>query len=306
MATLALILLPVLVKSDCGTWTVSGQTLDLHCLSGSSIDAQDNEEPPHDYLWSFCENGIRCKDDAVMVAQKSRTDNACYVLGRWDKSIAPTYSDLEGGTWTFRYDNGAEDCGNPARTWAPTFVCAPGVVAQYETVSEIPGSCFYELTVRTQYACVGQSYACPNVTDVCEWYTEDGKNNLNLTALRNKTLSRVDNQNDALMYLLTPCRNHVKCGTEHVMADIVNMNTLECETYLAKWDGGKVAPSYNSKLKQWKFVYNNGETCDGEENISEIIWNCDETIKDNAEIVRVKDNGACNYQIYVNSSLVCD
>lgn len=98
-----------------------------------------------------------------MVAQTSRTDaNACYVLGRWDQTITPTYSDLEGGTWTFRYDNGADDCGNPARTWAPTFVCAPGVEADYQTVSEIPGSCFYELTVRTQYACTGQSYACPD------------------------------------------------------------------------------------------------------------------------------------------------
>ena len=39
---------------------------------------------------------------------------------------------------------------------APTFVCDPDV-DQYEVgqVSEIPGACFYELTVRTRYACDG-------------------------------------------------------------------------------------------------------------------------------------------------------
>jgi len=123
----------------------------------------DGEQPPHDYTWSLCSNDVKktgCDTDGVMVAQTSRTyADECHVLGRWDESIKPTYTELydangdDVGTWAFRYDNGDSDCGNPARTWAPTFVCDPTAELEFGTVSEIPGSCLYEMTLRTKYAC---------------------------------------------------------------------------------------------------------------------------------------------------------
>ena len=144
------------------------------------------------------------------------------------------------------------------------------------------------------------------MTNVCKWKTSEGKYNLDLTTLSNKTLSITtsDENDNALLYLLSPCRNGIKCGTEQVMADIVNIHDLQCETYLAVWNGGKAIPTYNSVTNEWKFVYNNGQTCNGEESIFEVIWKCDHNMK-SAEIVEIRNIDACTYQMFVNSSLTC-
>ena len=57
-----------------------------------------------------------------MVAQTTADGLSCFILGRWDQSTQPQYSSDSGGTWAFSYANGDTDCGNPSRTWAPTFV----------------------------------------------------------------------------------------------------------------------------------------------------------------------------------------
>jgi len=147
-------------------WTVDDGnggtvTLDLSPLSGKTIHASDTEDGGHDYAWSVCTNSQSCDGDTVMVAQRpaSSSDDACYILGRWDASIEPTY-DASAGTFAFKYDNGATDCGFPARTWAPTLKCQCGTAASFTGgVKELPGSCYYEVEIGSKYACNG---GCPD------------------------------------------------------------------------------------------------------------------------------------------------
>jgi len=146
-------------------WTVDdgsggSVTLDLSGLSGKTLHASDTEDGGHDYAWSVCTNSQSCDGDTVMVAQRpsSGSDDACYILGRWDASIEPTY-DASAQTFAFKYDNGATDCGFPARTWAPTMKCQCGTSASLASVKELPGSCYYEVEIGTKYACTG---GCPD------------------------------------------------------------------------------------------------------------------------------------------------
>jgi len=141
-------------------------TLDLSCLAPYTLDAKDGEDPPHDYFWSVCRNDQNCNDHndnpvTVMVKQTSPTDaDACYWIASWDADKTPQYRDEEDGTWEFVYDTGDDDCGSPQRTWSPTFVCAPGTNYELGAVEEIPGSCYYRIVVKTQFACLNQTYPC--------------------------------------------------------------------------------------------------------------------------------------------------
>ena len=99
-----------------------------------------------------------------MVFQSSDYDpSMCWVLGRYDSSIIPSYSTDSNESWTFEYMNGATDCGNPARTWMITFQCQKGVKYKTSTVTE-PGTCLYDATIYTEYACSGWSTTTTTTT----------------------------------------------------------------------------------------------------------------------------------------------
>eukprot|EP01084_Bolivina_argentea_P238264 400293_1 len=164
--------------SQCGPWTVTNPedgsqvTLDLTCLQGHTFDAVDTDSEPHHYHYSVCSNGQSCKGDGVMVQQTVPSDTAtCYIIGRWDSNKEPEFENINGGTWTFVYDNGDDDCGNPARTWSPKYVCDASTNYEIGNVNEIPnpGSCFYEVEIKTKYACTGQTFPC---------FEEDGSSGL--------------------------------------------------------------------------------------------------------------------------------
>eukprot|EP01083_Nonionella_stella_P028025 77164_1 len=140
------------------SWTVDGNTLDLgKCLAGETITAKDPGD--HHYSWSICRNGETCKQQDIMVVQ--RAGDLCYILGQWDAAIQPKYEATNGGTWTFIYDNGDTDCGSPARTWSPKLVCTPGTHWESGIVNEATGSCYYEVEIKTQYACAAsQNTGC--------------------------------------------------------------------------------------------------------------------------------------------------
>eukprot|EP01084_Bolivina_argentea_P275274 469419_1 len=140
-------------NSQCN-WNVSvpgGQsyTLDLSCAVGKELITTD-QDGSHNFLYSICSNGETCNGYPVMTKQTSPEDpNTCYVIGTWDQNIQPIYQSENGGRWIFEYANGDTDCGNPARTWAPTFQC-DSAEWDIDAVQEVPNSCYYTVTVHTK------------------------------------------------------------------------------------------------------------------------------------------------------------
>lgn len=150
------------VHSAC-SWSVptgagGTATLDLSCLNLESLSTTDNSG--HSYEWSVCTDDKSCDGSAAMVAQSNSDGSNCYILGRWDATILPQYSDQNGGTWEFQYANGDDDCGSPARTWAPKFICDPNVETEVDAVRETGNSCYYTVNIATKYACTATPISC--------------------------------------------------------------------------------------------------------------------------------------------------
>ena len=119
--------------------------MDLSCAVGRKLTTTDTDG--HTYTFTICSNGDTCSGQNVMVDQSK--DNQCYNLGRWDSSIQPTFDLNNGGMFTFEYANGDNDCGDPARTWVPTFRCDSAEFA-IDQVTEIPGTCRYSVEIHTK------------------------------------------------------------------------------------------------------------------------------------------------------------
>ena len=132
LSSFFILLFPIIIKSDCGMWTVDGKTLDLHCLSGEVSKSNTGSGSPLVYVWSLCDNAIfnsLCGNHSVMVTETYGNPDTCNVLGKWDPYIQPTYEiNTHGEQWTFEYANGEPCSKSHVNTWKPTFVCAPGVV----------------------------------------------------------------------------------------------------------------------------------------------------------------------------------
>ena len=141
------------VNSQC-SWTATDnngdiQTLDLSCLQKEgALKTQDAEA--HDYEFSVCANALSCKDDQVMVSQEGTGGAAgqCFIIGRFEASFQPTVTDELGGSWSFSYPNGDDDCSN-TRTWNPVFKCDDAVEHQVGQVTE-SDSCIYDVVIYTR------------------------------------------------------------------------------------------------------------------------------------------------------------
>eukprot|EP00483_Globobulimina_turgida_P008962 UN08980 len=143
------------VYSQC-RWQFGDHTLDLSCLAGRVIRAEDTDPTPHDYTYTICSNGAgSCGADALMCKQVAQSDaSLCYEIGRWNPALSPEYIE-EDNAWQFDYQNG-ESC-NPSlsRSWAPTFVCNPNEELKWGVVDETFGSCRYTIRIETKFACDG-------------------------------------------------------------------------------------------------------------------------------------------------------
>eukprot|EP01083_Nonionella_stella_P025114 69179_1 len=152
-------------RGDCGPWIVGNKTLDLSCLETIIIDAVDGASPPdnHRYLWSICRDAItnsNCNNDHFVMVTQTSPNNAsqCLYLAQWDQGINPEYMARDGGMWTFQYEYG-----NGSTIWAPTFVCSPETKYQIGTV--IQDSRFYQIEIKTKYACIEGSYDCADTSN---------------------------------------------------------------------------------------------------------------------------------------------
>eukprot|EP01083_Nonionella_stella_P201699 737642_1 len=151
---------------DC-QWAVKAATggtvtLDLSCIEEEHKTIHikgTGQDSHHDYYWSMCSNSQQCNGDNVMVRQIVDGDSShCYVLGRYDGKIKPTTPN--GDTWQFVYANGQNDCGHPARTWAPTFICNPDEEWKVGNVNEELNTCYYTIIINTKYACSNNVMHC--------------------------------------------------------------------------------------------------------------------------------------------------
>ena len=117
-----------------------------------------NSSRPFNYTFSICSNDVTpCQStpsEQIMVTERNINNGNCFNVARFDKSIQPVYTNVIGGLWTFRYDNGDSNLCNSSRTWIPTFICEQGVKHKMGPVNEDPRSCVYKVEIQTQYACV--------------------------------------------------------------------------------------------------------------------------------------------------------
>eukprot|EP00484_Ammonia_sp_Unknown_P001567 CAMPEP_0197021690 /NCGR_PEP_ID=MMETSP1384-20130603/2635_1 /TAXON_ID=29189 /ORGANISM="Ammonia sp." /LENGTH=313 /DNA_ID=CAMNT_0042449577 /DNA_START=17 /DNA_END=958 /DNA_ORIENTATION=- len=288
------------------TWTLNligtTRTLDLRPLQNIALNTTDGIS--HEYVFTVCENGVQCGSggDSVMTCQQSE-----YILGRWDASVLPSWSSENGGTWSFAYRNGDTDCGNPARTWAPTFVCNEHVHHSIGEVSEVAGSCYYRVTIETMFACPNFTTTTQEPDDPCRY--RDGNAVLDLSSLRGNLINVQFNDSltrsgdDYFMY--SPCQNTAKCDAdEATMAYVFDFDSLQCSHVLAVWEEGLVQPFYLQQARLWQFTYVNGDECQGGQTVFNLEYVCVESANE-PQVLQAQQIADCVYQMVIASVLAC-
>eukprot|EP01084_Bolivina_argentea_P032890 60884_1 len=299
-----LVLLAHKVSSQC-TWTVDDKTLNLSPLQGVEVEAFDNQD--HIYTYTICENqaGQCSARDPLMCKQVAANDpSLCYEIGRWEADIMPTYNMIdEKDVWTFKYSNGGQCNPSLDRSWSPAFICNPDVELEWGDVTELFGSCNYELTLETRYACRGWTTTLPPI-DECEWTDVDTGNILNLTRIQGFILNKVSDNDPSQIYSLSACSNNINCNGEMGMTTIGSISN--CIQNIAKWDGGFIQPRYSSNFGgQWEFVYTNGDPCNNSPtSVVSIFWNCN-PFAGTGTIIAAREVGICNFEIQIDSNLAC-
>jgi len=144
--------------------------------------------------------------------------------------------------------------------------------------------------------------------DECAWTLDDGTK-LDLSALNVKYAAQA--ANGFMLNALTPCRNGIiegmNCENTRSMVSW-NPNGENCLRPLAVWEDKVVQPTYDSELKQWEFVYNNGEICDGKSSTLKLFYVCDTELGESSMGImdfRKKDGETCTYQMHVHTPYAC-
>eukprot|EP00483_Globobulimina_turgida_P001717 UN01719 len=305
-ASLQIFILVRIVSSQC-RWEVGDNVLNLTPLQNELVNTTDDSY--HIYLYQICnvlEIETECGDvEDLMVAQYAQSDpTLCYIIGRWDASIMPTYNS-DDNSWEFEYANG-EAC-NPSlnRNWSPRFICEEGTRLVYGSVTELFGSCRYLLDIHAEYA-------CPNYTTTttippenrCVW--QIGEKTLNLSVVEGFVLNKISDSDPSQIYSVSPCSNNIRCN-DHENDAMTTISTISnCIQTIARWDEGVTQPSYLDNFGgQWQFVYVNGDSCNnGPESIVSIFWNC-APFAGTATITSVREVGMCNFEIHIDSNLAC-
>lgn len=243
----------------------------------------------------------------IMVRQEyadQNVSNGCWPIGRWDPNIRPTLDTTLGNdAWTFIYNNGDDDCGNPRRTWIPTFICDETENAVMGEITETPpGSCTYLVIIRTRYACANFTTTTTSAPEgQCEWNV--GENTLNLTRYNGYMLNYADTQ--GLIWSVSPCTNSISCLNNDMGMSTVG-TLSNCIQRLALWDQGLTDPTYSSNGGgQYEFVYQNGDECaGGEASLTRIFWNCNQ-LATTARITAAAEKSSCEFEIQIDSNLAC-
>ena len=318
LAVILYVFLLVTCRSQCIFTDGSNRELDLRCLQDSVLSIFVDNGPTDQtfYNYSICENALNCTFEGrgpigMMVQYGYPNQDVCYVNARFDGGTTrPTYN-VTTQTWTFQYTNGDS---NPFclqnRSTILNFVCNASI-EEYEIVfaNEI-SSCRYEMTIATKYGCEGEQCVTSTTTlgpaDECIFSTNDGQHTLDLSLLKSRLIDKASDDDNTLQYLYTPCTNNVNAYCEGIsnMVEIANLTSLSCYKYLARWDN-RILPIYNDNPSQWIFTYQNGELCQGLNEVLRIIWNCDEEAGE-AQVTSATRESECIYKMEISSKYACD
>eukprot|EP01084_Bolivina_argentea_P186614 321627_1 len=122
-------------------------------------------------------------------------------------------------------------------------------------VDEIQNSCFYEIEIKTEFACQGWTTTTSIPNGECIFKSENGNHTFNMTSIRGKLFTQADEETGYLYYMYTPCANSAKCNNNiSVMAYVFDGMNFVCKQYLAIWEDGYVEPNCIEGDRQYLMV----------------------------------------------------
>lgn len=286
---------------------------------------------PGNYVYSFtpCSNGLRCKNSnkkSMAIDTNMNNQYDCNQFATWDPNVVPSFFyDIQNrAAFSFNYIGPYNKtlCPDTGRiSWNPIFVCNPNVEYEWGNVFE-PDPCVYTVDIYTKYACIqdmSSTWSPWSTTDgpwisstmspfgECSFETDDGEHVLDITHVAGKTLSFQNQDNFDEYFVYTPCTNTMRCKDDTIaMAYLFDNQDFQCDRYLAVWDYQSVEPSYSPSKKIWQFVYENGQKCDGLENVFVVNWVCDKYAASPKIVEAMQSGSSCVYSMSINSSLACD
>eukprot|EP01084_Bolivina_argentea_P045241 83281_1 len=284
----------------------TGAVLYLDALQDASLVFTSNTSwDDHTYTYTPCRNAAECFTNGQfwysMCGQIGNDCSIFTIIALWDSSVQPTYDPINGGQWSFQYQNGWGCNGNVPRLFTVNYLCDMEA-GDYQIISAGESEtvmCSYHYNINTKWACNGT-----RPLGECVWKSSDGEHILNISGMAGKSLSIADDEKENIYYVYSPCSNTMRCDDIYAMAYLLDGSTFDCKKYLAIWENGIIQPNYSYELKSWQFVYTNGESCNGFENVFIVEWICDETAE-TPKIIEAKETMTCNYQFRVNSTLAC-
>lgn len=134
-------------------FTVQGLLFEGSKFSSTTLLTKNGN---YQYMYTPCRNEAPCtsSDDSYMVTQGQEDECVAY-LAQWSDSITPTFSNDNGGTFTFTYTNG-HCTGNTAQsaTFKAQYICDSDSNELYSTIELVTTSnCDYTMKINTQYGC---------------------------------------------------------------------------------------------------------------------------------------------------------
>eukprot|EP01084_Bolivina_argentea_P256085 431029_1 len=284
-------------KKQC-IWNYNNYVLNLTDLYGEILG--------YDKCSGVCSYSV-CTDNSPVINPINQWQYQCgmivngnpqnSVYAFWDPEVEPVYND-DNETWTFQYrsiySGYATNDNNAMIHW----FCGSQRYYVVSVVSEVN-----QKTERWRIWNISSSYACVEKQRFCVF--TDGINQLNLTTIAGKEIHYLDDD-ELYSYIYTPCSNDVACDNINVMSMKWNINTRKCQQNLAIWEDNYDNVNYIGGIdKQWKFEYQNGEICVDNINTNfTIYWECN-TSANNWKVTQFKEINECDYQMTIQSALVC-
>lgn len=105
--------------------------------------------------------------------------------------------------------------------------------------------------------------------------------------------------------------SYALCKGERYQSVFFNRFTGVCDYYLARWEEGATVPKFRSNrdgdnIFTWTFEYTNGEKCNGQDRLFEVVWKCDENAQPFSTNTMCENNPSdCYTEIIIPSVYAC-
>eukprot|EP01083_Nonionella_stella_P259126 885056_1 len=280
----------------------------------------------------WCKFGIKATIQGKCCGPFAQTYGALY--GEWSQLCGTyMYSEIQQAGFTTCFDNITQSAIGYAETAGKDGYTVAGVWIAYQdptTVQSIimfakekglggafafdismdsmdNGAFSYDLTKEMAKLEAENITTTPSpIPGGCLFRSSDSKHSLNLTQYEGTTLAKVDDNDNSLIYSISPCDNLLPCNNMQVNTYQFDLNKMACVKYLSIYKDGQVIPKYDETDKMWQFIYTNGQPCNGLESVLQVYWRCDPNMNNKSQIVNAQELATCNYQMIINSSFACN